>query len=164
MKEADELEYAWVFRAHFASVLRTVFLMLHDRARAEDIAQDAFMKLLQNWRTVSQYERPDAWVRRVAIRMAVRDARRENLRTVLERMGREEAVQDALPDVDLARAMRTLAPMQRAAVALYYLDDQPVGEISHVLQVSESTVKQHLMRARRRLPELLEEEVTEDVR
>ena len=164
MKEADELEYAWVFRAHFASVLRTVFLVLHDRSRAEDIAQDAFIKLLQHWRTVSQYERPEAWVRRVAIRMAVRDARRENLRTLLERTAQGEAVEDALPDVDLARALRTLAPMQRAAVALYYFDDQPVQEISHVLQVSESTVKQHLMRARRRLAELLSEEVTGDVR
>ena len=96
--------------------------------------------------------------------MAVRDARRENLRTLLERTAQGEAVEDALPNVDLARALRTLAPMQRAAVALYYFDDQPVQEISHVLQVSESTVKQHLMRARRRLAELLSEEVTGDVR
>lgn len=67
--EAKE-EYAWLFRAEFASVARTVFLIVHDRGRAEDIAQEAFLKMLQNWRVVSGYERPDAWERRVAIRMA----------------------------------------------------------------------------------------------
>ena len=163
MRDADEAEYAWLFRAHFASVLRTVFVVVNDHGRAEDIVQDAFTKLLQNWRTVSHYERPEAWVRRVAIRIAVRDARRESLRRVLEHTRGDEPVQDQVPDVDLARAMRALAPMQRAAVALYYLDDRPVAEIAEALQVSTSTVKQHLMRARRRLAELLQEEVTEDV-
>jgi DNA-directed RNA polymerase specialized sigma24 family protein len=47
---------------------------------------------------------------------------------------------------------------------MYYFDDQSVTEIAHAMQVSTSTVKQHLMRARRRLAALLNEEVTEDVR
>lgn len=86
------------------------------------------------------------------------------MRTVLERGSGKDLTEDRLSDVDLARAMQTLAPMQRAAVALYYFDDQPVGEIARMLQVSESTVKQHLFRARRRLAGLLHEEVSEDVR
>lgn len=155
--------YAWLFRAEFASVARTVFLIVHDRGRAEDIAQDAFMKLLQNWRTVSGYERPDAWVRRVAIRMAVRQSKRERLRPILERDAVRPS-EPALPDPDVAEAVRTLAPMQRAAVVLYYWEDRPVAEIARMLQVSESTIKQHLLRARKRLADLLAEEVTEDVR
>lgn len=163
MKHEDEREYAWMFRAHFPAVVRTVFFILHDRGRAEEVAQEAFVKLFQNSRTVSRYERPEAWVRRVAIRMALRQSRRDSLRTVLERRRESDTTwEDRLPDIDLARALRALAPMQRAAVALYYFDDQPVAEIAHVLQVSESTVKQHLLRARRRLAELLHEEVTED--
>jgi RNA polymerase sigma factor (sigma-70 family) len=163
VRDTDELEYAWVFRTHFTSILRTVFLVVNDRGRAEDIAQEAFIKLLENWRTVSHYERPDAWVRRVAIRLAVRDARRESVRRMLEHTT-GETYEHPLPDVDLAMAMRTLAPMQRAAVVMYYFDDQSVTEIAHAMQVSTSTVKQHLMRARRRLAALLNEEVTEDVR
>jgi RNA polymerase sigma factor (sigma-70 family) len=157
-----EEEFAWLFRAEFTSVARTVFLIVHDRGRAEDIAQDAFMKALQNWRTVSGYERPGAWVRRVAIRLAVRHAKRERLRPFLERDSTGPAYEQ-LPDPDVARAVATLAPMQRAAVVLYYWDDRPVAEIARVLQVSESTVKQHLHRARKRLVDLLSEEVTEDV-
>ncbi len=44
------------------------------------------MRLHVHWRTVSRYERPDAWVRRVAIRLATRSARRERIRPSLERV------------------------------------------------------------------------------
>ena len=59
---------------------------------------------------------------------------------------------DELPDVDLARAVASLAPQQRAAVALHYLDDLPVEDVAHHLGVSGSTVKQHLFRARSASP------------
>jgi RNA polymerase sigma factor (sigma-70 family) len=163
MNAEAELEFAWLFRTHFASVARTVNLVVFDRGRSEDLTQDAFEQLWRNWATLSGYERPDAWVRRVAIRLAVRTARREHLRPLLERRFRQPSEQ-TFPDPDLAEALRTLAPMQRAAVVLYYLEDRPVAEIAHILRVSDSTVKQHLHRARKRLAEILREEVTEDVR
>jgi hypothetical protein len=71
MAETD-LEYAWFFRAEFPMVLRTVFLILGDRGKAEDVTQEAFIQLLSHWKKISRYERPDAWVRRVAIRLAVK--------------------------------------------------------------------------------------------
>jgi RNA polymerase sigma-70 factor (ECF subfamily) len=46
---------------------------------------------------------------------------------------------------------------------LFYFDDQPVKQIARALVVSESTVKQHLHRARLRIADLLREEVHEDV-
>ena len=67
------------------------------------------------------------------------------------------------PDVDLANAIATLTPMQRAAVVLFYYDDLPVADIARALVVSQSTVKQHLHRARVRLAALLSEEVSERV-
>ena len=62
---------------------------------------------------------------------------------------------DRLPDVDLLEAVAALPPRQRAAVALYYLEDRPVDEIADLMEVSVSTVKQHLFQARGRLGELL---------
>jgi len=44
------LEYAWFFRAEFPGVLRTVFLILHDRGRSEDVTQEAFIQLLAHWK------------------------------------------------------------------------------------------------------------------
>ena len=150
-----------LFRREFATVARTVFLIVHDRGRAEEIAQDAFVKLLQRWATVSSYERPDAWVRRVAIRMAVRQARRELRRPSIEKLA--GAGVERVPDLDVAVAVAALAPMQRASVVLYYWEDRPVAEIAELLGVSDSTVKQHLHRGRARLARVLHEEVSEDV-
>ena len=158
MRAAHGQEYDWYFRACFAPVSRTVFLIIHDRGLAEDITQEAFYRMLRHWRTVSRYEAPEAWVRRVAIRIAVREVQRAAARPAKERLGQPVLPDPALPDPDLARAVAALTPMQRAAVVLYYWEDRPVAEIARVLEVSESTVKQHLHRARHRLAELLEEE------
>lgn len=158
MRRADRADYEWVFRAAFPRIHRTVALILRDDDVAQEITQEAFLKLLENWRTVSSYEQPEAWVRRVAIRMAVRRAGREAQRGLRERaVGQPRRPEE--PDVDLANAVAALAPRQRAAVVLHYYEDLPVLEVARVLNVSESTVKQHLHRARARLAELLGEEV-----
>ena len=152
--------YDAFFRACYLPVVRTVFLVVHDRPLAEDVAQEAFYRLLKHWRSVSRYELPEAWVRRVAIRIAVREVQRSAARVVKER--REVLDRhDDLPDPDVARAVRDLSPMQRTAVALYYWEDRPVAEIADLLEVSQATVKQHLHRARQRLAQVLSEEVTD---
>lgn len=162
MRAAEQREYDWYFRASYAPVCRTVFLIVHDRELAEDVTQEALYRMLTHWRTVSGYERPEAWVRRVAIRIAVRELQRRTARVTKERLAQPVAY-DELPDPDVGRAVAQLAPMQRAAVVLFYWEDRPVHEIAEVLCVSESTVKQHLFRARHRLAEMLCEEVHGDV-
>jgi DNA-directed RNA polymerase specialized sigma24 family protein len=146
--------YAAFFRAEYRSVLRTAFLIVRDPQRAEDIAQDAFVQLYQHWGKVSRYERPEAWVRRVAIRIAVRDVKRARVREALEpkfptplTLGR--------PDLTIIDAVKRLPPMQRAAIALFYLEDRPVAEIADLLGISVSTCTVHLTRGRRRLADLL---------
>jgi RNA polymerase sigma factor (sigma-70 family) len=156
-------EYDWYFRACFPRFTRTVYLMVHDQTLAEDIAQEALYRMLRHWRTVSTYDRPEAWARRVAIRIAVREIQRRAARPGKEQLAHHTPIEH-LPDPDVAAAVAELAPMQRAAVVLFYWDDLPVREIAEVLEVSESTVKQHLHRARHRLAVSLGEEVGEDVR
>jgi RNA polymerase sigma-70 factor, ECF subfamily len=84
-------EYTSFYRAEFASVARTVYIIVRDRQRAEDITQETFLRLLQHWAKVSRYERPAAWVRRVAIRLATKQVRRERLRAQLERVASTES-------------------------------------------------------------------------
>jgi RNA polymerase sigma factor (sigma-70 family) len=159
---ADADAFTWFFRAEFPAVVKTVWLVVHDRGRAEEITQDAFVQLLLRWPKVARYQRPDAWVRRVAIRMAVRALRRAALGRALE--GELEAPTLPAPvDVDLLAAVRRLPPAQRAAVVLFYFEDRPVAEIAQILGCAESTAKAHLFKARRRLAELLGEAVP-DVR
>ena len=164
MRTEASTEFEWWFRASYSSVERTVFLVVGDRGRAEEIAQEAFVKMLQRWSAVRRYDRPDAWVRRVAVRMAIKSAKRERVRPDVERLAsRPELHTPSLPDPDLAAAGAELSPMQRAVVVLFYWEDNTVFDIARALEVSESTVKQHLFRARARLATLLGEEVTDDV-
>ena len=162
MQAQARADYDWWFRAAYPSVSRTLFLIVHDRAQAEEIAQDAFVQLYRHWSTVEGYERPDLWVRRVAIRLAVRHVKRERMRRQREQLA-AEAPYEQLPDPDVGRAIASLSPMQRAAVVLYYWADDSVFDIARSLGVSESSVKQHLFRARARLASVLGEEVSGDV-
>jgi RNA polymerase sigma factor (sigma-70 family) len=155
--DSAALEFAALFRDEFAAVTRSAYLVLHDRDAAEDVAQDAFAQLLKHWDKVSGYERPDAWVRRVAIRLAVRAARRDQLRDRLLGWISPPTRVAETSDPDLTEAMRALPPQQRAAVALYYFEDRPVSEIADLLGCSRSTAKVHLFKARKRLAILLHE-------
>jgi RNA polymerase sigma-70 factor (ECF subfamily) len=153
-----EDEFTWFFVDQYPLVTRTVYFIVHDAQRAEDIAQDAFVQLLGQWSKVSRYEQPQAWVRRVAIRIAVRHLRRERMRSRREREA--EPPQPPQPvDVDLLRAVAQLPAMQRAAVVLFYFEDRSMREVADILGCAESTSGVHLHRARKRLAELLGEEV-----
>jgi RNA polymerase sigma-70 factor (ECF subfamily) len=103
--------YAVFFEDEYRSVLRTAFLIVRDQQRAEDVAQDAFVQLYQHWRKVSRYERPEAWVRRVAIRLAVREVKRTRVREVLQLKSPSPLPVEPL-DLDVLDAVKQLSPMQ----------------------------------------------------
>ena len=155
--------YESFYRAEYPHVVRTSYLIVHDRQRAEDVAQEAFIQLLTHWRKVSRYEQPGAWVRRVAIRLASRVARREQRRPSLEHQC-DPPLSLAAQDVDLLNAIRQLTPQQRAAVALFYFEDRPLPEVAHILGCSHAAAKVHVFNARRRLALLLGEEVVDVAR
>ncbi len=151
------LDYTTFFLREFAPVVRTVTLMLREEARAEEIAQDAFVQLYLGWEKVSRYERPDAWVRRVAIRLAMRAIRRQRLWGLVRRdLVRDEAPRES--PLDVAGAVGRLPTSQRAAIVLHYYEDRPVAEIASILGCADATARVHLHRGRKRLAELLGED------
>jgi RNA polymerase sigma-70 factor, ECF subfamily len=155
MKGADE-RYTRLFDVEYPHVRRTVFVMVGDPGAAEDLTQDAFVQLLLHWRRVSRYERPGAWVRRVAIRLAVKHLKRESRRRALEPDASWGEPGQPV-DLDVLRAVATLPARQRAVVALFYFEDRPMREVAELLGMSESTGFVHLHRARHRLAQLLGE-------
>jgi len=163
LTQTAESDFTAFFRAEYARTVRTVCLVLHDQARAEEITQDAFVQLLRCWEKVSGYEQPAAWawVRRVAIRMAVRSAKRETMRSLLEWRSRavEEPAEDLpLPHGDMVAAVRSLPTNQRVAIVLHYYEDRPVADIADALGCAPATARVHLYKARQRLALLLGEE------
>jgi len=162
MRTADRGEFEQVFRSGYPSVLRTAYLVLHDRGRAEEVTQDGFLRLYQRWSQAVSYDHPVAWVRKVVVRDAIRRAERERRQQPgLVLVDRE--ANDRLPDLDLLQALAELPSRQRAAVVLFYLEDRPVDEIADLMDVSASTVKQHLHQGRKRLSQVLVGGVVGDV-
>jgi RNA polymerase sigma-70 factor (ECF subfamily) len=157
-----EAAFAWFFRAEYPQVVRTVSLVLRDPAAAEDVAQEAFLRLHLHWSKVYRYDRPDAWVRRVALNLAASHARREGRRRALERLSVSSSPaatthEDTLVDrsaesADRVRvALLTLPHKQRALVVLYYYEDRPLTEAGELLGLTPGSAKVAMHRARRRL-------------
>jgi RNA polymerase sigma-70 factor (ECF subfamily) len=104
-------------------------------------------------------------VRRVAIRLAVRSARREQrLRVALARTRPHPvAPPDAVVSAEVLAAVRALSLKERAVVVLFYFEDRPVAEIARILDCTESAAAMRLKRAREHLAVSLSEEVDSHV-
>jgi RNA polymerase sigma factor (sigma-70 family) len=155
-----------LFTARYAQVVRTIWFIVHDQAVAEEIAQEAFTELYRDWGRLRDFDRPDLWVRRVAIRRAQREASRAGRRAALERAANAvPRVEDAvrLPDPGLVAAIRALPPKQRAIVVLFYLEDRPMHEVADLVGCSTSTGFVQLHHARKRLAAALREEADGNV-
>ncbi len=148
------------FRAHYARLVRALALACGDGELAADAVQEAFVRAHARWRTLRHYDDPVGWVRRVALNLLADDRRRSTRkRRALARLAAEPATTADPPSPDrLGALLAALAPQQRTAAALYYVEDLSVAEVAAAMDVSEGTVKSHLHDARRRLREVLNKE------
>lgn len=133
------------FRDEYPTIVRTLIPIVGDVRESESIAQEAFVKAMTRWSTVGRHDRPGAWVRRVAIRDAVRFVKR----TPRPDADMERLVQPTQAPDDheaLYAELQNLSPQQRAAVALRHLAGWPTNEIAEALGCAEATVRVHLHR------------------
>jgi RNA polymerase sigma-70 factor, ECF subfamily len=144
------------YAANYGRTVALVTSLIGDRNEAEDVAQEAFARALNRWSRLRMYEQPEAWIRRVALRLAI-DSRRRAAR--MSRLARLTAVRQAAsqagPDVaagsELSEALAGLPFSQREVVVLHYLVDLPVAQIAADLRLPPSTVKTRLASGRRAL-------------
>jgi RNA polymerase sigma-70 factor (ECF subfamily) len=153
-------DFAEFYQATYDRVVALVAAMVGDRHQAEDIAQEAFARALIRWSRVSRYDLPEAWVRRVAIRLTIDASRRVRRAVRLSarlagRFGAAEA--DPLAATALSVALMRLPLAQRQVLVLYYLADLPVEEIGRDCGISVGTVRTRLAVARQRLERELSE-------
>ncbi len=163
---SENEEFTEFFASTFARVARAVLVIVGDRAAAEEITQDAYVKALTHWQRIRGYDEPIGWVRKTAIRMALRRRRREARFEPLsvndeERPDRSPPLRMTGLDDHIVQALRSLSQMQRAALALHYLDDLSISTIAETLGCAEATVRVHLHRGRQGLLAVLSEEHTD---
>jgi RNA polymerase sigma-70 factor (ECF subfamily) len=146
-----------LFQQSYKPIVRALALACGDLAAAEDATQDAFAQAWLRWSSISRYDNPGAWVRRVAINK-LRNANRSRLRgqAAVERLNTETSV--ALPETapDLVVGLQRLPYKQRMCAVLYYVEGLSTAEVAQALGISQGAVSQHLNRARNALRAYLE--------
>jgi RNA polymerase sigma-70 factor (ECF subfamily) len=159
MKQARDFEE--FYAANYGKVTALVAAVLGDRNEADDVAQETFARALARWPQLSSYELPEAWVRQVAMRLAI-DSGRRFRRTVralpLLRPVAPAEPDDSLTFTALGRALARMPLREREVLVLYYVADLPVERIAHDRHIGVSTVKARLAAGRRRLERELEQD------
>ncbi|MFV2039777.1 MAG: RNA polymerase sigma factor [Acidimicrobiales bacterium] len=152
------------FEANYAPIVRSLTAAFGNEAAVDEAVQDAFIRAYARWRRVGGYDVPAAWVRRVAINR-LHDGRRATDR---RERAEQAAWQQSGTDNSVTRSragtmvdmIETLAPRQRIAMALYYVEDLSVREIAKSMHISEGAVKAHLSQGRANLAQTTELQVS----
>jgi RNA polymerase sigma-70 factor (ECF subfamily) len=139
---------AQLYRAHWRRAHRAAYLIVHDAAAAEDVAQDAFLAAVD---ALDRFDRrrPFApWLHRIVANRAIDWARREALRRRVDGAAEPPAAgaPEGLGD-DVMAALSDLPAEQRAVVVLRYLLEYTPGEIASMLELPRGTVNSRLRRA-----------------
>ncbi len=145
-------------------LLAHAYRLTGDLEQARDVAQDGWADIIKGLPRLTQTRVFPAWAYRIVTRRAADNIRRNVRKRRIEAAyaaepesadrasGMMEASADKTP---LSRAIAQLPPPQRAAIALFYLEELSVTEISVALEVPAGTVKTRLMHARKKLRALL---------
>ncbi|HVT59418.1 MAG TPA: sigma-70 family RNA polymerase sigma factor [Thermoanaerobaculia bacterium] len=139
-----------------------------DRALAEEVAQEALAALALRWQRRGPPESPPGFAFAIARRRAFRALARRRLLLPLLALGASSNGHDPLADPErrtlerdtLARtlaAIRALPARDREALLIVAAGELPGAEAARLLGLSRSALKMRVLRARRRLCDLLEE-------
>jgi RNA polymerase sigma-70 factor (ECF subfamily) len=158
-----------LFKAHWPSAHRAAYLIVHDSAAAEDIAQEAFLAAI---RALDRFDRRrpfGPWLHRIVVNRAIDHARS---RAIRREVGAERAPEAMAPEIgggtgggtgsgvysnETMAALAALAPEHRGVIVLRHLLEYTPGEIARLLDLPRGTVNSRLRRGLDELAQSLEE-------
>jgi RNA polymerase sigma-70 factor, ECF subfamily len=164
-QRGSERALAELYSAHWRRAHRAAYLIVHDAAAAEDVAQDAFLAAIGALDRFDRRRPFGPWLHRIVANRAIDWARREALRRRVDGEREDEAArQPPAPDPareigeDVMAALAALPAEQRGVVVLRHLLEYSPGEIARMLELPRGTVNSRLRRALDSLGERLEGE------
>jgi RNA polymerase sigma-70 factor, ECF subfamily len=165
VKDGDEESFRVLLEKHRNPVVHFVHRMVQDRAVAEELGQEVFLRVFRSRETYEPTARFTTWLFRIATHLALnwlRDERNERGQQRLDdgRSGEMAAreVADRKPTVEqsmvyqarlqeIRAAIALLPAKQRAAVLMHKYEEMEYSQIANVLGCSESAIKSLLFRA-----------------
>lgn len=164
VKGGDDVSFGLLLDKHRSSVIHFLFRMVQDQAIAEELAQEAFLRVYRSRSTYEPTAKFTTWLFRIATHLALnalRDTRNQRTEARLDgESGDEPArqVSDLRPSVEQAmvrearlqeirEAVARLPEKQRAAVLMHKYEEMEYAQIAKILNCSESAVKSLLFRA-----------------
>jgi len=161
----DRKAFALLVRRWNGRLLAHAWRLLGDAELARDAVQDAWREIVRGLPKLADPDAFPAWAYRIVSRRAARLIQRlQRDRRLREAVELEPLEQGGGPDgasVDAERLRRAIAALpagQRAAIALFHLEEMSVAEVAVALDVPAGTVKTRLMNARMKLRAVLEGE------
>jgi RNA polymerase sigma-70 factor, ECF subfamily len=154
---ADRDSFEAFFVDHHADLFGALYLITRNRHEAEEIMQDAFLKVLERWERVGSLADPVGYLYRTAMNLFRKRWRRASL--VLRRTVGLSPSDDEISlierRVDVVRAVASLSPRQRAAIVLTDLLGFSSEEAGRMLGIRPGTVRMHASRGRAALADIL---------
>jgi RNA polymerase sigma-70 factor (sigma-E family) len=143
-----------LFAAYYRQLVRLAALLLTDTGTAEEVVQDAFVRLHQRWRRLREPDRALGYLRtsvvngaRSALRhRAVASRHAATLRPPPDAPSAEATHLDGVGNDELLAALRRLPPRQRETLVLRYYADLSEAEIAEIMGISRGAVKSHAAR------------------
>lgn len=166
-RRGDSRAIEGLIRAHQDALFAFILRMSGRPDVAEDIVQEAFVRVLKNLDRFDSRYRFSTWVFTIAKRLYVNWAQKHkpaydtdtvnSLQGSVSTPGRETARGEALQNVRslIETALAGLTDQQREIILLFHQQDWPITTIADHLNMPEGTVKSHLHRARRRMKRLI---------
>jgi RNA polymerase sigma-70 factor, ECF subfamily len=139
-----------LFARHWDDAYRTALLIAHDRAAAEDIAQEAFLAALRALPRFDRRRPLRPWLHRIVVNRAIDWSRARRLRQEVDARAVPEAAAppERSPGLgEVGAALARLSPEHRAVVVMRYLLEFTPGEIAELLELPRGTVNSRLRRA-----------------
>ena len=140
-----------LFRHHWPRAYRAAYLVVHDSAAAEDIAQEAFLAAVRRLDRFDRRRPFGPWLHRIVVNRAIdwsrsRASRRESGDAWLN-LAEAPAPPEAEHAQTLAAALADLSPEHRAVIVMRHLLEYTPGEIAAALGLPRGTVNSRLRRA-----------------
>jgi RNA polymerase sigma-70 factor (ECF subfamily) len=156
----EEPAFEAFFERQHGDLFAALWLITRNRHEAEEIAQDAFLRLWERWERVALMDDPQGYLYRTAMNVFRSRARRASM--ALRRVAHASPVDDAVAAVEsremLVHALASLTPRERAAVVLTDVLGYTSEEAGRWLRIKPVTVRVLASRGRGRL----RQEVSDD--